>query len=144
MKYKILMSICTFVLLFNLEISGQNSYNYQANLLENRDWYLLMPNEYPIKRPPQGVKYVNGTKVSFIYDGAKRVEATAPYYLSSTPDKTFDQSKVGKSTTGKYIIILYNDGIACSEILRLTSTELRVKNHWNNWVVGFSTTCPDK
>lgn len=141
MKKNIIIILIT---IFCTSISLYAQSNYSSTMLEGKDWYLLMPNEYPIKRPPQGVKYVNGTKVSFIYDGAKRVEATAPYYLSSTPDKTFDQSKVGKSTTGKYIIILYNDGIACSEILRLTSTELRVKNHWNNWVVGFSTTCPNK
>ena len=121
---------------------AQNDSTYTAEMLEGKDWFLLMPTEYPFKRTPQGIRYEATTQISFIYDGTKRMEASVPYYLSTTPDKTFNPSKTGKSTSGKYIIIKYPDGVLCTEILKLTGTELIILNHRNKWQVKFSTTKP--
>ena len=144
MKYKILMSICIFVLLFNLEISGQNSYNYQANLLENRDWYLSFPAGEYCKIKCQGMRYTKGEQVSFMYiDGVKN-EVGLPYYLSETPDSEFKWEKVGKSIKGRYIIFLMKNGkIKCSQIVNLTSSVLVMRSLWNNKQFTFTTKRPD-
>lgn len=46
------------------------------------------------------------------------------YYLSSTPDTVFDKTKVGKNTTGKYIVREGPDVVFIDEILELTSSKL--------------------
>ena len=61
---------------------------------------------------------------------------TDAYYLSSLPESSFDKSKVGKSTTGRYIITYEAGYVFISEILELTPTKLKLKN----LTPGFTTT----
>ena len=49
------------------------------------------------------------------------------YYLSSTPDTVFDKTKVGKNTTGKYIIRKGPDVVFIDEILELTSSKFVIR-----------------
>ena len=58
------------------------------------------------------------------------------YYLSFSPDNVFDVSKVGKNTTGNYIIRKGAGYVFISEILELTPTKLKLKN----LTPGFTTT----
>lgn len=39
-----------------------------------------------------------------------------PYYISETPDRTFDKTKVGKEVDGDYIVSYYKDS-RCTEVI---------------------------
>ncbi|WP_301004159.1 hypothetical protein [uncultured Bacteroides sp.] len=83
--------------------------------------------------------YVRYTKTEFVtemkIDGELRVFSYS-YYLSSSPDTVFDSNKVGKNSSGKYIIEKGVGYVFISEILELTATKLVVKN----LTQGFTTT----
>lgn len=65
-------------------------------------------------------------------------------YLSDTKQDTFDSSKIGKSTKGKYIVAhntyeLFGEtyeNFNCYEIVKLTSKELIVKEYSNILVLS--------
>ena len=44
--------------------------------------------------------------VTFYYDNKTR-RVQRPYYFSPTIPTSFDKTKVGKTTTGKYLVLLY-------------------------------------
>lgn len=44
--------------------------------------------------------------VTFYYDNKTR-RVQRPYYFSPTVPASFDKTKVGKTTTGKYLVLLY-------------------------------------
>lgn len=83
--------------------------------------------------------YVRYTKTEFVtemkIDGELRIFSYS-YYLSSSPDTVFDSNKVGRNSTGRYIIRKGAGYVFISEILELTSTKLVVKN----LTQGFTTT----
>ncbi len=83
--------------------------------------------------------YVKFTTTQFVY--AESVDNQIDYmynsyYLSFSPDNVFDVSKVGKNTTGNYIIRKGAGYVFISEILELTPTKLKLKN----LTPGFTTT----
>ena len=49
------------------------------------------------------------------------------YYLANSVPKEFDMSKVGKNTTGRYLIGLSEGRLVYNEILGLTENELRIR-----------------
>ena len=75
--------------------------------------------------------YVRYTKTEFVtemkIDGELRIFSYS-YYLSSSPDAVFDSNKVGKNSSGKYIIEKGAGYVFLAEILELTATKLVVKN----------------
>ncbi|WP_294617455.1 hypothetical protein [uncultured Bacteroides sp.] len=83
--------------------------------------------------------YIRYTKTEFVtemkIDGELRIFSYS-YYLSSSPDTVFDSNKVGKNSTGRYIIRKGAGYVFITEILELTATKLVVKN----LTQGFTTT----
>ena len=57
------------------------------------------------------------------------------YYLSSTPDTVFDKTKIGKNTTGRYIITNGPDIAFIDEILELTSSKLVIRKSTPGYTV---------
>jgi len=49
------------------------------------------------------------------------------YYLANSVPEEFDMSKVGKNTTGRYLIGLSEGRLVYNEILGLTENELRIR-----------------
>ena len=58
------------------------------------------------------------------------------YYLSSSQDTVFDSNNIGKNNNGKYIIEDGGDYVFVRKILKLTDTELVLRN----LTPGFTTT----
>jgi len=58
------------------------------------------------------------------------VKSEANYYLSDTVETVFDESKIGKSTSGRYIIerSSWDGEIFVFEILELTDSKLKLKS----------------
>lgn len=127
-----------------ISASYANDTGYSAELLEGKDWYITFPSDVYSSIKCQGIKFVNGEQVSFMYVDNKREEVAIPYYLSHTPDIEFHWDKVGKTRKGKYLIILLKTGtVRCSRITELTSTSLVIQTHWNNQQITFTTKCPN-
>lgn len=127
-----------------ISASYANDTGYPAELLEGKDWYITFPSDVYSSIKCQGIKFVNGEQVSFMYVDNKREEVAIPYYLSETPDIEFHWDKVGKTRKGKYLIILLKTGtVRCSRITELTSTSLVLQTHWNNQQITFTTKCPN-
>ncbi len=56
-----------------------------------------------------------------------------PFYLSKTRPNTFNNSLVGEKTSGKYIVVKYNDTeIGIFEIKELTKETLSITFEWEN------------
>lgn len=49
------------------------------------------------------------------------------FYLANSIPQTFDKSKVGKKTSGRYIIGLFDNRVVYNEILGLTQDELKIR-----------------
>ena len=127
-----------------ISASYANDTGYSAELLEGKDWYITFPSDVYSSIKCQGIKFVNGEQVSFMYVDNKREEVAIPYYLSHTPDIEFHWDKVGKTRKGKYLIILLKTGtVRCSRITELTSTSLVIQTHWNNQQITFTTKRPN-
>lgn len=134
----------SFFFLFYFEISAQNENTFSIDLIEGKDWYITFPSDVYSRIECQGIKFVNGEQISFMYINNKREEVTIPYYLSETPDTEFHWDKVGKTRKGKYLIILLKTGtVRCSSITVVTSTSLVVKTLWNNKQITFSSKRPN-
>ena len=64
-----------------------------------------------------------------IYHNDKKAMSTkSKYYLSDTKEDTFDESKWGAATSGKYIISISSDSarVSVMEILMLNENEIKV------------------
>lgn len=132
------------IIIYCATLSAQNNDTYRAELLEGKDWYITFPSDVYSSITCQGIKFVNGEQVSFMYVDNKREEVAIPYYLSHTPDIEFHWDKVGKTRKGKYLIILLKTGtVRCSSITELTSTSLVIQTHWNNQQITFTTIRPE-
>lgn len=94
------------IIIYCATLSAQNNDTYPAELLEGKDWYITFPSDVYSSIKCQGIKFVNGEQVSFMYVDNKREEMAIPYYLSHTPDIEFHWDKAGKTRKGKYLIIL--------------------------------------
>ncbi|RLT77791.1 hypothetical protein D7V95_01770 [bacterium J10(2018)] len=68
--------------------------------LIGKDWELQFSSG---NHPSEGIHFTETESLYFTYYYGRR-ETTTPYYLSDTIDKVFDNSKIGKSKNGKYII----------------------------------------
>lgn len=132
------------IIIYCATLSAQNNDTYPAELLEGKDWYITFPSDVYSSIKCQGIKFVNGEQVSFMYVDNKREEMAIPYYLSHTPDIEFHWDKAGKTRKGKYLIILLKTGtVRCSSITELTSTSLVIQTTWNNQQITFTTIRPE-
>lgn len=136
--------VTCLIMICCISASYANDTGYPAELLEGKDWYITFPSDVYSSIKCQGIKFVNGEQVSFMYVDNKREEVAIPYYLSHTPDIEFHWDKVGKTRKGKYLIILLKTGtVRCSSITELTSTSLVIQTHWNNQQITFTTIPPE-
>jgi len=81
-------------------------------------------------------------ETSSIYHEGKKLSASNPFYLSNTIDVQFDDSKVGKTQNGKYLIrkgngALGSPTIFVDEILTLNDKELKTKYVTHGTVVTY-------
>ncbi len=84
------------IIIYCATLSAQNNDTYPAELLEGKDWYITFPSDVYSSIKCQGIKFVNGEQVSFMYVDNKREEVAIPYYLSHTPDIEFIGIKLVK------------------------------------------------
>ena len=130
------MKILSIILLLNIcfinSLTSQTAKTMQE-LLMSTNWE---PQDFFDEGDCGYIKY---TKTKDIY--IEKINNTidrvySNYYLSSSPDTIFDSNKVGKNNNGKYIIRDGGKYVFISEILKLTDTELVLRN----LTPGFTTT----
>lgn len=59
------------------------------------------------------------------------------YYLSDSVPQSFDMSKVGKDTSGRYIIGLFRGRLVYNEILGLTENVLKIRQTYHGDTLVF-------
>lgn len=131
------------IIIYCATLSAQNNDTYRAELLEGKDWFIVFNDSERENCPPQGVHIKNNILTAFAYFDNNRQELKSSYYLSTTLDKTFIPSKVGKCTSGKYLIINDSSGLMCAEILKLNETEMVLHCYWTNRQLSFTTKRPE-
>lgn len=99
--------------------------------LTNKIWVYKFDDDK--EKPRVEFKYsTSEEEVHYISDKWNTIEK-ASYYLSNTIDKVFDDTKVGKISDGKYIILkdVFEDGhieVSCLEIIELTTTTFKCRD----------------
>lgn len=59
------------------------------------------------------------------------------YYLADSVPQEFDMSKVGKNTSGRYVIGLFKDRLVYNEILGLTENVLKIRQTYHGDTLVF-------
>ena len=135
--------VTCLIMICCISASYANDTGYPAELLEGKDWFIVFNDSERENCPPQGVHIKNNILTAFAYFDNNRQELKSSYYLSTTLDKTFIPSKVGKCTSGKYLIINDSSGLMCAEILKLNETEMVLHCYWTNRQLSFTTKRPE-
>lgn len=131
------------IIIYCATLSAQNNDTYPAELLEGKDWFIIFGESERDRFPAQGIHMANNVLTAFAYFDNNRQELKSSYYLSTTLDKTFIPSKVGKCTSGKYLIINDSSGLMCAEMLKLNETEMVLHCYWTNRQLSFTTIRPE-
>lgn len=84
--------------------SENTSYRLTLEYLMNHKWY---PDVYGKNSPRVPIVTFTSTKQETVVSikGGNLEKYILNYYLSDTPDLTFDADKVGKTQSGKYLIL---------------------------------------
>lgn len=143
MRKLILILIIFQIVIVKNNLCAQSTYTFPAEKLEGKEWYIKFPDADYKKRPAQGICLVGDTLISFLYSNGVRNGVNASYYLSTTLDKTFVKSKIGKNKSGKYLIINDPSGFMCAKIIAVTKTEMLLHSYWTNTQLSFTTKRPE-
>ena len=73
--------------------------------------------------------------VTFYYDNKTR-RVQRPYYFSPTIPTSFDKTKVGKTTTGKYLVLLYKFDRMDYETIKQISKDTFITYHRKTNAIG--------
>ncbi|MCD7900670.1 MAG: hypothetical protein LUH22_12590 [Bacteroides sp.] len=107
---------------------------YSIELLK-KEW---MPIGIENKDFSSTCKFDNENMISnFQYEGVD-YPLQDTYYLSNTPESKFDDNKVGKIKSGKYIIQKSKSGVIVFEIIELTKDSLQLKNLLSELTVKYT------
>lgn len=114
-------------------------------MITGKEWHIQLPKESNLY--PQGRIYSDNEVIRFMIADGERYEKSALYYLSDTPVVQFDEQKVGKNKSGKYIVMkakvksgpnrVEHDKIYNYEIMTSTENTLIVKNLANNFIITY-------
>lgn len=119
-----------------------------AELLQGKVWVMQFPDKVDFSFE---VKFIANEYITIYTFEGKEYKTQDSCYLSNEEDCTFDKQKVGHLENGKYIIVnrvvkspekgSYNK-ITIFEILKLTDTELQLKNLRNNSILPYKSEEP--
>lgn len=90
------------------------------------EWHAIIQDAGPISKITLSFSKTQQT-YSMEYElksGREKHSDISNYYLSNTPDSTFDKKKIGKVKNGKYIIVRKNE---IYEIITLTPICLKIR-----------------
>lgn len=114
-----------------------------AGMLQEKEWVMQFPHKVEFSME---IKFIGNDYVGVFKFEGKEVEARSPYYLSDEVNWMFNEQKVGCTENGKYIIVNENrknpktgpyKEVIIYEILKLTETELQLKNLRNNSILSY-------
>ena len=94
-----------FIFLALLSIANCNAQTFSVKDLIGTKWELVESCETNDKTIIEFTDKDMIEYVTFYYDNKTR-RVQRPYYFSPTIPTSFDKTKVGKSTTGKYLVFL--------------------------------------
>lgn len=128
-----------FATLFLLVVSSSlSAQSYDISSLTGKKWKAVSGYNYSDKVNMNVVFTNTSAKVSLTFKGENTPPQviTDQMYLSETCDKAFDESKVGKNTIGKYIMMAGNrsykgkpyQSLIVYKIVLLTSNKLVVES----------------
>jgi hypothetical protein len=120
MKTKIKKSVLIVFLAFSVVSVYSQQNKTIAQMLQGKQWEMQgMTDKTSSKR-------VDSSKIYDYFNG--ELLSIRDYYLSDTPDTSFDSSKIGNYPNGKYIITKYNNTISSYIITSITEYKLQIKN----------------
>ena len=140
MKSKIVNKLICILLFSSLVgiLFAQSDNKLKQSSLINKEWvYRLSTRIYTINK----FSDKEMTTISYFQSstGLQTLESNNLYYLSDEIVDTFDKNKVGKTSSGKYIILLklkvgntLKEELGYWEILEFTENYLKVKNVFFN------------
>jgi hypothetical protein len=130
MKRKIKITLSLLLLFSSLCLTAQTNNQTIMQKLINKTWSLLSNNENYCMLKHQ---YTTTHLTISVICQEKITSGTADFYLSNQIETTFDYSKVGNITDGKYIISFIPERNGYSyfdvdEIITITDTYLETKS----------------
>ena len=102
MKKVIFFLVLSFVVMHS-HFAQNNSLRFTQQYLMSHKWY---PDIYAKDDPETSfISYTSTQKIDSVFIEGRGVKLyISDYYLSETKDEYFDNTKVGKSVSGKYLI----------------------------------------
>lgn len=129
LKLRMLLTIMACMILLTYELFAQEKINYKQ--LRGKEWILQVREGVELL-----MSYTYTIDSCFVVakHSKMRGELKSVYYLSDDWNGTFDDTKVGVSVAGKYLVEKRNNEekkkilINVYEILKLTETDLELRN----------------
>ena len=129
--------ILLYIMILCFTKNTQAQIKITSDMLINKEWKIQLPEGSTSY--PQGCIYSTTKETTFmISPGNKRYEYSNDYYLSDTPENIFNSTKIGKSQSGKYLVVnnkkksannqSYYYEVLNYEIQECTSSTLILKN----------------
>ena len=118
---KKLLTLFFMCFLLNTNVFSQQSQTYQQADLMGKDWYFYSGGNHDFV-----MRFSNTEMIDISYLG----QTNKSYYLSNNIETTFDHTKVGNVSSGRYIIVLWSivkSQIDVYEIMRLDAHALQLK-----------------
>ena len=124
-----------FMLLALLSIANCNAQTFSVKDLIGTKWELVESCETNDKTIIEFTDKDMIEYVTFYYDNKTR-RVQRPYYFSPTVPTSFDKTKVGKTTTGKYLVLLYKFDRMDYETIKQISKDTFITYHRKTNAIG--------
>ena len=124
-----------FMFLTLLSIANCNAQTFSVKDLIGTKWELVESCETNDKTIIEFTDKDMIEYVTFYYDNKTR-RVQRPYYFSPTIPTSFDKTKVGKTTTGKYLVLLYKFDRMDYETIKQISKDTFITYHRKTNAIG--------
>lgn len=124
-----------FMFLALLSIANCNAQTFSVKDLIGTKWEQVKDYEATTKTVIEFTDKDMIEYVTFYYDNKTR-RVQRPYYFSPTIPTSFDKTKVGKTTTGKYLVLLYKFDRMDYETIKQISQDTFITYHRKTNAIG--------
>ena len=117
--------ILSFAIFFLTSINILGRVSISTDFLKGTEWICMQLN-VEIRKSEMSFTDSKVAIKLFFQSLGKTVEQTFPYYMCDEYPDSFDESKVGKGTSGRFLVRRTKNGFVCMEIVKITSTDLQM------------------
>ena len=124
-----------FIFLALLSIANCNAQTFSVKDLIGTKWELVESCETNDKTI---IEFTDKDMIEYVtFDSANKTRRVQrPYYFSPTVPTSFDKTKVGKTTTGKYLVLLYKFDRMDYETIKQISKDTFITYHRKTNAIG--------